>query len=101
MTESKKFTEDELSQIKHIQNKYAEHTTIIGQLYVQKELLNRDLNTVENDISKQWDIYNQLQEQEKQLASSLKGKYGDGSLDLETGLFTPAEKNEETTEKTA
>lgn len=89
MEQPQKITDDELSQIKNIQEKYAEITAVIGQLEVQKELLNREKLRLDNEIISQWSNYDTTQSTEQSISISLKEKYGEGSLDVTTGIFTP------------
>jgi len=89
MAPNQKITDDELSQIKNIQEKYAEITAVIGQLEVQKELLNREKLRLDNEIISQWSNYDTTQSTEQSISISLKEKYGEGSLDVTTGIFTP------------
>lgn len=77
-----KFSDDELHQIKTIQDKYAQITATLGQLNIQKHL-------VEQEIKNQLSIYSTTQTLEKEFANNLTGKYGDGTINLDTGEFIP------------
>ncbi len=87
--ENKQFTQDELSQIKALQDKYSASGSQLVQLKLSRksaeeflQSLNRQESEIENQIL-------QANEEEKKLAQSLNAKYGAGSLDLESGVFTP------------
>lgn len=87
--ESIKFTPEELEEIKVIQEKY----NVIGIQLVQLKLAIKNTKSYLESLQQQEaaleeEIVN-TNSQEKQLAEKLDGKYGAGSLDLETGQFTP------------
>lgn len=73
----KQLTPEELQQVKNLQNQVQEITTQLGTIEVRKIQL-------KNIILK-------LQQQEEQLAKTLSDKYGNGSLDIDTGKLTVAE----------
>ena len=77
-----KFTDDELHQIKTIQDKYANITATLGQLRIQEHLLSEE-------IDKQISTYTSTQTLEKDFANNLTTKYGDGTINLDTGEFIP------------
>jgi hypothetical protein len=68
---SKKLTEEELNEVKEIRQQYSQLALSLGELELQKRKL--------------LDVHNLLQEKEVKLASQLQEKYGEGSIDLETG----------------
>ena len=88
MSEEVKFTEEELKQIKEIQDSYYEIQNQFGQITLAKlkleEQSNR-LNENEEDIRKKFD---EIQSKEKDFLKGVTDKYGEGTLNPETGLFT-------------
>lgn len=87
--EKKVFTQEEIDQIKLIQDKY---NTLGVQLVQLKLALKGAMEYVESLQLQESTIELQIVEtnqQEKQLAAALDEKYGQGSLDLQTGEFTP------------
>ena len=94
-----KFTEDEMKQITTLQQSYVNIQNILGQLSVSRMRLEQqinDLDTTEQNIRSQ---FGETQTKERDFVSSINKKYGDGNLDLNTGVFTP-KPEEETTDKT-
>ena len=87
-----KFTEEEVQSLQNLQRTYQQITLAFGQLAVSKLALEeRDINLK--------DMLADTKNQENELAKSLTEKYGKGSLNIETGEFTPTEEvSEETTE---
>ncbi len=87
--ENKQFSQEELDQIKALQDKYSAFGAQLVQLKLSKksaeeflESLNRQESDLEIKIL-------QANDDEKKLAQALNNKYGAGSLDLESGVFTP------------
>ena len=62
----------------------------MGQVHVQRLLLNQQIEELHNKQSALEQEYIQIQGREKQLVDALNQKYGPGQLDPETGVFTPA-----------
>ena len=87
-----KFTEEEVQSLQNLQRTYQQITLAFGQLAVSKLALEeRDANLK--------DMLADTKGKENELAKSLTEKYGKGSLNIETGEFTPTEEvSEETTE---
>lgn len=87
--ENKQFNTEELGQIKTLQEKY----NVLGVQLVQLKLAKRNTEAYMTALKEQEDlIETQIVEtnaEEKKLAEQLDGKYGAGSLDLETGVFVP------------
>jgi len=94
-----KFTEEEMKQINVLQQGYVNLQNALGQLGVNRIRLNQqfdELDTAEENVRVQ---FSENQTKEKAFVDSINKKYGDGNLNLETGVFTP-KSVEETTEKT-
>jgi hypothetical protein len=84
MPEEVKFTEDELTQVQNIQKSYANVQNQFGQLKLAQIRLDNDEVTLE-------DALKSIQEEEKKFLDGITEKYGQGSLNPETGVFTPTE----------
>jgi len=94
-----KFSEDEMKQINILQQGYVNLQNALGQMGVSRIRLEQqldDLDTAEDNVRVQF-VENQTKERE--FVDSINKKYGDGNLDLTTGVFTP-NPTVETTEKT-
>ena len=90
MSENKKFTTEELDQIKKLREGNATLIQQFGQVKVETLLINQRLDALtkaEEDLNKQ---YEDLQGQEKDLVKSLNEKYGAGTVDIDSGEFIPA-----------
>ena len=89
MVETQKFTEEEIKELTELRDNYTQSTVLFGQLEIQKELLTRQLSQVENNIKENWNKYNSLLVSEEALIKKLNEKYGEGTLDLDSGEFIP------------
>lgn len=83
-----KFEEKELEQINYFSSKYQEITVQFGEIEIQLSLLNEEIKRLENIKSELRRDYISTRENEIKLSTELRQKYGEGELDIETGLFT-------------
>jgi len=86
-----KFTKEELSGIREVRNSFNNITTNFGNLEVQRIKAEQRLAAIEQQKVIAENEYNQVIQQEVELLNNLNEKYGQGTLDLEQGIFTPAE----------
>jgi hypothetical protein len=102
MTENKetKFTEDELKSLQDLQSSYQQKQLQFGQLKVQRLLVQQQLDSLESSEVQLESEYVGVQESERKLVDDLNKKYGPGSLDPSTGVFTATETPEVTKETT-
>lgn len=84
-----KFTEEELQDIKTLQDDSSQIVLEFGQL--ELAILNNtaQLKMLESEKIKLQDRYNTLSTRERQLVDSLNTKYGSGTVDIESGVFIP------------
>ena len=90
-----KFSEEELQSLQSLQNGYQEKQTLLGQLAVQRILLDQQSDALEARRSEVEQEYEAVQQQERDLVAQLNEKYGPGSLNPETGVFTPTPETPE------
>jgi len=84
MPEEVKFTEEELKQVQNIQSSYVDVTNKFGQLKLAQVRLDRQEVDLEDTLQK-------IQSQEQTFLDGITKKYGQGTLNPETGVFTPTE----------
>ena len=91
MAESKdiKFTDSELQSLQDLQNSYQQKHLQFGQLKVQKLLVQQQVDAIDNAETQLEVEYSEVQDTERKLVEELNEKYGPGSLDPTTGVFTP------------
>jgi len=87
--EEVKFTDDELKSLQELQTGYQEKQNILGQLAVQKILLNQQIDALNIRTEEVETEYQTVQQEERDLVKTLNEKYGPGQLDPATGVFTP------------
>jgi len=84
-----KFTDDELQSLQGLQTSYQEKQAVLGQLSVQRILLNQQLDALETRTVEVETEYQAVQQEERDIVAKLNEKYGPGQLDPATGVFTP------------
>ena len=82
MPEEVKFTEEEIKQVQAIQASYQNVQVQFGQLKLNQIRL--DEQEVELE-----DALKQIQSEEKKFLDGITDKYGQGTLNPDTGVFTP------------
>ena len=91
MPEEVKFTEEELKQVQDIQRSYQSVQNQFGQLKMAQIRLDEQEIELENSLKS-------IQEKEKTFLDGITDKYGQGTLNPETGVFTPVETTENKSE---
>tara|TARA_R100001377_G_C3093244_1_gene76621 strand:- start:56 stop:328 length:273 start_codon:yes stop_codon:yes gene_type:complete len=84
MPEEIKFTKDELTEVQSIQKNYVKVQNQFGQL----KLTQIRLDNQEVDLE---ETLKNIQQEEQKFLDGITKKYGQGSLNPETGVFTPSE----------
>ena len=77
------FSTEEIDKIKNLKNEVNQIAFQFGQLYINKLKLEEQEKFLKDKMEA-------LETQEKNIANELTSKYGKGSIDLETGTFTPS-----------
>tara|TARA_Y100000589_G_C26870273_1_gene513671 strand:+ start:157 stop:450 length:294 start_codon:yes stop_codon:yes gene_type:complete len=78
------FDTKELNQLRELRDKINQLTAEFGQLSINKIKLKELEITLKTRLST-------LEKEESKLAKTLSDKYGKGSIDLDSGTFTPIE----------
>ena len=82
MPEEVKFTEEELKQVQNIQASYTNIQNQLGQLKMAQIRLDGQEVELEDSLK-------QIQSEEKKFLDGITDKYGQGTLNPDTGVFTP------------
>ena len=77
------FSQEEINQLKDLRNKINELALQFGQLAISKIKIEETEQKLKSQL-------NSLEEEESKIAKKLSNKYGDGSIDLKSGTFTPS-----------
>jgi len=83
MTTPVKIEQMDLEGAVEIRRKFTEITMQYGKLQFAKRVIEKQQSEVEEQ-------FDELTQNEEKFLKSLHEKYGVGSLDMETGIFTPA-----------
>ena len=84
-----KFSQEEMDKIKEIQSSYVGVQQAFGQLEVNRIRLEQQLDSTQQASVDLRNKFSEVQGNEQKFIEELNTKYGDGSLDLESGTFTP------------
>ena len=82
--EAKKFTDVEMEKVEGIKKAYNSLTIRLGQLEIERQHLNEQREKLDQE-------YNIVRKEEVDFVKQLSDKYGQGNLNLDTGVFVPAE----------
>ena len=85
-----KFTEKELQSLQELSTKSNGITNRFGQLAIAKINLEKQSAAVEEEECKLHEELEALKKEEQETLQSITDKYGPGSLDPQTGVFTPS-----------
>ena len=88
MPEEVKFTDDEIKEVRQIQKNYTTIQNRFGQLKLAQIRL-------ENQEIKLEESLKQIQDTEEKFLDGITDKYGQGTLNPETGVFTPTSETTE------
>ena len=85
----KQFTEEEVIEIKELQQKILITISRIGEVELNIQELENAFQELKNEKVTLINSYNDVKVQELQLGKRLREKYGDGEYDISTNTFTP------------
>ncbi len=85
-----KFTQEELNSIEQLKNNYSSITNALGNLEISRIQTEKRLDMLSNEKLRLETQYEQIIQAENNLINTLTEKYGQGNLDINTGVFTPA-----------
>ena len=91
MAKEVKFSDEEIKSLKELQQGYLTVQNKFGQVQIAKITLQKqaeELGKTEQEVSKE---FSDLQEKEQGIVDQLTEKYGQGTLDPKSGVFTPQE----------
>jgi chromosome segregation ATPase len=86
-----KLTQEEIQQIKELQQKYDQTEFELGSLEAQIIVLNAQIDKLNEEKRNLVSDLNTVGKKESELVKSLQEKYGTGSIDVESGEITPAQ----------
>ena len=84
-----KFSEEEMKEIRELQSSYIALQNSLGQIGISRIRLDKqsqEYDKAEENIRTQFE---EAQKTEREFIDKINKKYGDGNLDITTGVFTP------------
>ena len=89
MSNTIKFTQEELDQINQLKDGTTLKISEFGQIELELLLVEQRLNSLHEAKESLHKAYGKLQEEERDLVRTLNEKYGAGQVDLSSGEFIP------------
>ena len=89
MAEEIKFTDDEMKKIKQFQESYVTIQQNLGQISIAELRLNQQLESLNNSENELKNKLVETQKNEQKFIEEITKKYGDGTLNPESGTFIP------------
>ena len=89
MSDPIKFTEDEMKKIKEFQESYVTIQQNLGQISIAELRLNQQIESLHKNEDDLKNKFVETQKNEQSFIEELTKKYGDGTLNPETGKFIP------------
>ena len=87
--EIKSFSKEEIKKITDIRSKVLSITSRLGEIEISVMSLENQFDELKNEKNSLIKSYNELANEEKELSVDLRGKYGEGTYDVNTNTFTP------------
>ena len=84
-------TQEEIQQIKELQQRYDQTVFELGSLEAQIIVLNTQIDKLNEEKRNLVSDLNTVGKKESELVKSLQEKYGTGSIDIESGEVTPVQ----------
>ena len=88
MAEDTKFTKEEMDMISKIQETYLDIQQKLGQVSLSKLKLEQQSEAIDKMEKEILENFKKTQKEEKDFVDSVTKKYGDGTLNPESGIFT-------------
>jgi pyruvate-formate lyase-activating enzyme len=85
MIKATKITEEELAEVKQLQQDFNIITFQIGEISLQRELVQKQFKKLDEEFNNFISSFEKIQEKETELINRLKAAYPEQVIDLETG----------------
>ena len=81
MSETKTLTSEELQQIKELRERF-------NNVYTNLGIIQSRIAVLESDRNEIYGVVDELRTKENEIFKTLREKYGEGTIDIVSGLFT-------------
>tara|TARA_Y100000593_G_scaffold92398_1_gene183913 strand:+ start:4780 stop:5052 length:273 start_codon:yes stop_codon:yes gene_type:complete len=88
MSEEIKFTDKEVESLKELQKNYLKIQNEFGQITITRVNLKKQLEELDKIETEKQQEFENIQNNERDIVDELTKKYGQGTLDPSTGIFT-------------
>jgi hypothetical protein len=85
MIKATKITDEELAEVKQLQQDFQLLTYQIGEISLQREIIQKQLTKLDNEFNNFISSFEKLQLKEEELISKLNNTYLDSTINFETG----------------
>ena len=88
---TKKLDKEHLESINKIRNEFAENVTALGNIELEILATQERLDALASEKSKRYATFLTLRQQEQELVTKMRERYGEGQINIEAGTFTEQE----------
>jgi hypothetical protein len=88
---TRKLDKEHLDAITQLREQYSRITMTLGNMTIEEIATQRQLETIQQEKQSYINELGNLQQQENELISKLRERYGDGEINIANGTFTPNE----------
>jgi hypothetical protein len=81
-------SKEELESVLSLREKIRNNVEAIGRMNVKKHFVKAELREIESDLDQIYSETEDLGAEEQRIVGEFTSKYGPGSLDVETGIYT-------------
>jgi predicted transcriptional regulator len=84
----KKLDKEHFESIQKLRKEFASISNILGNILLERHAIQKELDHLNQEEQKFLQQFETLKQQESELMSKLKERYGDGQINIEDGTFT-------------
>ena len=84
----KKLDKEHFESIHKLRKEFASISNILGNILLERHAIQKELDHLNQEEQKFLQQFETLKQQESELMSKLKERYGDGQINIEDGTFT-------------
>jgi len=85
-------TSDELAEILSLNNEYQEILISLGQINLRRDSIEKEEAALKITESEHYNSYDETQKKEANFKQRIVRKYGEGEINLESGVYTKSKK---------
>ena len=85
---TRKLDKTDLEEIQKLQENFAKTHNILGNITTEQHIIEQQLDHLNQEKQQYLNEFIQLKNQEQELLTKLKEKYGDGQININEGTFT-------------